>query len=155
MAKTSALFDVDFTKLLGDFKMPTSMPSLPMAMPIDMDQLMAISRKNIEAFTAANQLTVEGVQALMRRQAEIVKETVEEASSMMTELVAAGTPEDKMARQVELIKSAYEHAMTNAKELSELAAKSNGEAAEIISSRITSSLDEIKGVAKKAGRKAA
>jgi phasin family protein len=149
MAKNTGLFDVDFSKIASEFKLPLKMPL------VDVEQLMAIQRKNIEAFTAANQLTVEGVQALLRRQAEIVKETVEEAGSMVSELVAAGTPEDKMVRQVELLKSAYEHAISNAKELAELASKSNGEAAEIIAGRITDSLDEIKGVAKKTARKAA
>lgn len=145
MVKNTGPFDVDFTKMVGEFKLPL----------VDMDQMMAIQRKNIEAFTAANQLTVEGLQALMRRQAEIVKSSVEEAGSIVSELVAAGTPEDKMVRQVELMKSAYEHAMSNAKELAELASKSNGEAAEIIAARITDSLDEIKSVAKKGSRKAA
>ena len=145
MAKSNTPFDTDITKMMGGFQMPM----------IDMQQIITISQKNIEAMTAANQIAVEGMQAMMRRQAEIVKESIEEASSLVSEITAAGTPEDKMVRQVELIKQAYEQALSNARELAELAAKSNEEAAEIITGRVAGSLDEIKAVAKKGAKKAA
>jgi phasin family protein len=145
MAKTNTPFETDITKMMAGFQLPV----------IDVQQWMTISQKNIEAMTAANQVAVEGMQAMMRRQAEIVKESIEEASSLVTEITAAGTPEDKMVRQVELLKQAYEQALSNAKELAELAAKSNEEAAEIITGRVAGSLDEIKAVAKKGAKKAA
>ena len=144
MAKNTP-FDMDITKLMADFKLPL----------IDVQQIMAISRKNIEAVTAANQLAVEGIQAVLKRQAEIVQESIKEANSIVSEITAAGTPEDKIIRQVELVKQAYEHAISNTKELAELAAKSNEEAIEVISGRVTDSLDEIKAVTKKTGKKAA
>lgn len=145
MAKTNTPFDTDITKIMSGFQLPM----------IDVQQIMTISQKNIEAMTAANQVAVEGMQALVRRQAEIVKESIEEVSSLVTEITAAGTPEDKMIRQVELIKQAYEQAISNAREIAELAAKSNEEAAEIITGRVAGSLDEIKAVAKKSGKKVA
>ncbi len=144
MAKNTP-FDMDITKLMADFKMPM----------IDVQQIMTISRKNIEAMTAANQLAAEGIQAIMKRQAEIVQESLKEANSLVTEITAAGTPEDKIIRQVELVKQAYENAISNTKELAEIAAKSNEEAIEVIAGRVSDSLDEIKAVTKKTGKKAA
>lgn len=144
MAKNTP-FDMDITKLMSDFKMPM----------IDVQQIMTISRKNIEAMTAANQLAAEGIQAIMRRQAEIVQESLKEANSLVSEIAAAGTPEDKIVRQVELVKQAYEHALSNTKELAELAAKSNEEAIEVIAARVSDTLDEIKAVTKKTTKKAA
>lgn len=144
MAKNTP-FDMDITKMMADFKMPM----------LDMQQIMTISRKNIEAMTAANQLAVEGMQAVMKRQAEIVQSSLKEANTLVSEMTAAGTPEDKIVRQVELVKNAYENAISNTKELAEIAAKSNGEAIEVISERVSDSLDEIKAVTKKATAKKA
>ncbi|MGQ9367661.1 phasin family protein [Azospirillum sp. A39] len=126
--------DMDFSKMLGDMKVPG----------VDMDAILASQRRNIEAVAMANQLAMEGVQAVVRRQAEILRQTAEETSRMMSELAAAGTPEDKVAKQAELVKTAFEKALANARELAELMAKSNTEAAEVLSKRVSASLDELK-----------
>ncbi len=59
--------DFDFTKMMdpskmmGDFKMSG----------VDMEKVVSSQRKNLEALTAANQLAIEGMQAIAKRQAEI------------------------------------------------------------------------------------
>ncbi len=145
MAKTSTPFETDITKLMSSYKLPM----------VDMQEIMSISQKNIEAVTAANQVAAEGFQTMWRRNTEIAQRSMEEVSRLMSELTAAGTPEDKMARQLELVKAAYEKALANAKELSELASKSSSEASELLCERVCESLDEIKAVAKKSAKKAA
>ncbi|MBP2313056.1 phasin family protein [Azospirillum soli] len=137
MAKQSSgnpFLDFDISKTLGDFKVPG----------LDVEAIMASQRKNIEAVTAANQLAIEGLQAVLRRQAEILRASVEESSNYVNQVVAAGTPEEKAAKQTELAKAAFEKALANARELAELVAKSNSEAAEILSKRVSESLDEVK-----------
>ena len=137
MAKQSSgnqFLDFDISKALGDFKVPG----------LDVDAILASQRKNIEAVTAANQLAIEGLQAVLRRQAEILRASVEESSNYVNQVVAAGTPEEKAAKQTELAKAAFEKALANARELAELVAKSNSEAAEILSKRVSESLDEVK-----------
>jgi phasin family protein len=136
MAKTTGnpFLDIDVTKFLGDYKVPG----------VDVDSLLASQRKNIEAITAANQLAVEGLQAVLRRQAEILRQSLEESSALMSDLMAAGSPEDKAAKQTDLVKTAFEKALANSRELAELVAKSNTEAAEILSKRFSESLDELK-----------
>lgn len=136
MAKTTGnpFLDIDVTKFLGDYKVPG----------VDVDSLLASQRKNIEAITAANQLAVEGLQAVIRRQAEILRQSLEESSALMSDLMAAGSPEDKAAKQTDLVKAAFEKALANSRELAELVAKSNTEAAEILSKRFSESLDELK-----------
>jgi phasin family protein len=146
MAKNTPFFDVDVTKLMdiskltADYKLPG----------VDMDQLLATQRKNIEALTAANQLAFEGMQAVLRRQTEILRQSMEQASSMVSELMAAGAPEDKVAKNAELAKVAFEKALANMRELAEMVAKSNAEAAEVISKRVSESLDELKVAVQKA-----
>ncbi len=138
-SKQPPMWDMDITKMMADFKVPG----------VDMDAVLQSQRRNIEALTAANQLAVEGMQAVSRRQMEILQQTMQEASSMMQDLMASGTPEEGVAKQAELVKTAFEKALTNMKEMSEMIAKSNYEAADVISKRISANLDEIKAAAKK------
>lgn len=133
-------FDFDLTKLLGDFKVPG----------VDFESIIASQRKNIEAVTAANQLAVEGLQAVLRRQAEIIRQSIEEASSLVGDLTSPSAPEEKAAKQADLVKSAFEKALANIKELSEMVAKSNSEAAEVLTKRVSESLEEVKSAIAKA-----
>ncbi|HEV7369851.1 phasin family protein [Arenibaculum sp.] len=146
MAKSTPYFDMDLTRMFdiskfaGEFKVPG----------IDVDQMLAAQRKNVEALTAAQQLAFEGLQAVFRRQGEIVRQSVEQTGTIMTELLAPGAPEEKVAKNAELTKAAFEKALSNAKELSELVAKSNAEAANVLNKRFTESLDELKTAVQKA-----
>ena len=72
------MFNVDVSKMMKDFKMPG----------VNMDQMMATHRKNMEAFTAANQLAAEGFQAVAKRQTEIMKEGLEEFAVAMKDMMA-------------------------------------------------------------------
>jgi phasin family protein len=134
----TGLFDV--TKIMGDFRVPG----------IDMEAAVASQRKNIEALTQANQLAVEGVQALMRRQVEITRQAMEDFSAMFRDFVQPnGSPEDRFAKQAEYSKHAIEKSLSNAKELTELVTKANTEAFNVINKRVTESLDEVRDFAKK------
>ena len=134
----SGLFDV--TKVMGDFRVPG----------IDLEAAVSSQRKNIEALTQANQLAVEGVQALMRRQVEITRQAMEDFSAMFRDLVQPnGSPEDRFAKQAEYSKHAIEKGLSNAKELTELVTKANTEAFNVINKRVTESLDEVRDFAKK------
>jgi len=53
----------------------------------DIEAAVSSQRKNIEALTQANQLAVEGAQALMRRQVEITRQAVEDFSAMFRDFV--------------------------------------------------------------------
>ncbi len=141
--------DFDFTKMMdpskmmGDFKMSG----------VDMEKVVSSQRRNLEALTAANQLAIEGMQAVARRQTEIFRQVMEESSAAMKAVMSAGSPEDKAARQTELTKEAFKRAIANMRELAEMVAKSQGEAFEVINKRVTDSLDELRDtMAKKAGK---
>ena len=124
----------DMSKYFQDFKVPG----------VDVETLVASQRKNIEALTQANKLAYEGVQALIKRQVEIARQTIEESASVARQLVEAGSPQEKAVRQTELTKDVFERALSNARELSEIIAKSNTEAFELLNKRFTQVLDEIK-----------
>jgi len=133
----------DFAKVADQFKMPG----------VDAQALVEYQKRNLEAFASANKIALEGMQAVIRRQAEIVRKGVEDASKALSELNAAETPQDKLVKQVELAQEAYEAAVANLKELTEMASKSNGEAATLISTRVTESFGEFTGEVKKTAKK--
>ncbi|MBP2298661.1 phasin family protein [Azospirillum picis] len=136
MAKMSGnpFLEFDPSKLMGDLKMPG----------LDVESIIASQRKNIEAVTAANQLAYEGFQAVLRRQAEVLRTVTEDVNRAVGELTVAGTPEEKAAKQADLVKTAFERSLANIRELTEMVAKSNTEAADILAKRVSESLDEIK-----------
>jgi len=136
---TYPFFETDFTKVFAEFKVPG----------FDIESILASQRRNIEAVTAANQLVIEGVQAVLKREAEILRQTIEESASVLRELMVAGAPEEKVAQQADLAKSAFEKALANLRELAEMAAKSNTEAADVLTKRIGESLTELKAAVKK------
>jgi phasin family protein len=136
MAKQSAypFPETDFTKIFSEFRVPG----------FDAEALMAAQRRNIEAVTTANQLAIEGVQAVVRRQTEILRQMVEESSSSLRELVSTGAPEKKIAQQTDIVKASFEKTLANLRELTEMIAKSNTEAADILAKRVGESLTELK-----------
>lgn len=138
--------EFDFAKM---FDMPKQMGDFKFA-PVDMEGLVAAQRKNVEALAQANQLAVESMQAIARRQSEIFRSMMEEASTAMREVMAAGSPEEKAAKQTEIAKEAFKRAIVNMRELAELVSKSQNEALDVVQKRVADSLDEIKTlVAKK------
>ena len=97
---------------------------------------------------------MEGAQAIARRQTEILRQAMEEASSTMSELAAAGAPEEKLAAQTEITRKAFETAIANMRELAEMGAKSNSEALEQINARVSESLEEIREAIEVAAKQA-
>jgi len=140
MAKLPNPFDTDVTKLMAEFKLPG----------VDMETVLATQRKNIEALTKANQLAIEGLQTVARRQAEILRAGFEEAQALARDLFQGkASSEDRVGKQTEATKAALEKAFSNARELSEIVGKAQQEAFEIINKRMTESLDEVRDLVKK------
>jgi phasin family protein len=126
--------DMDVGKAFAGFNFPT----------FDVESLMAAQRKNLEALTQANQLAVEGVQAVARRQAEIAREVIDQASTLVRDMVAPTAPEERVAKNAELAKLTFEKNLAHYRELTGMVAKANSEAFEVITKRVTESLDEIR-----------
>lgn len=127
----------DFARLFAQLKLP--------AMP-DMEAVLAAHRRNLEALNAANRVALDGAQAVARRNMEIVQQTVAELSETLRELSSAEAPQDKAARQAELMKAAYERAVGNLREISELIQKSNTEALGLINQRFAEALAEVQAL---------
>lgn len=117
---------------------------------VDVNEIMASQKKNIEALSKSVQTATDGAAAVARRQAEILGAALEQAKTMLRELTVPGSPTDTVAKQAEFAKKAFETAVANARELAEMIEASNREAFEIIRRRTSETLDEIrKSVLKK------
>ena len=130
--------DMDVGKAFAGFTFPG----------LDVESIVAAQRKNLEALTQANQLAVEGVQAVARRQVEIARQAVDEASSLVREWTQPGAPEERMAKNAEYAKQAFEKSVANARELAELVTKANSEAFAVIQKRVAEGFEELREYAK-------
>ncbi|MBF0324700.1 phasin family protein [Magnetospirillum moscoviense] len=137
------LFDFDITKYMGDFKVPG----------VDVETLVSSQRRNIEALTQANRLAYEGLQAVLKRQAEILRQTMDEVSQATKDIAEPGAPQDKAAKQTELAKDAFERSLSNMRELAEMIAKANNEAFDLLNKRFTQNMDEIREAFVKSAKK--
>ena len=135
MAKSPFPFDpTDFTKMLGEYQIPG----------VDWSELMASQQKNLQALAKANQLLIEGAQAVMRREVEILQKALAEAAEASKELMQQGDPKAQAGKRFELAKTSFEAAIQNMRELAEVAGRSNREALEVINQRALESFEEIK-----------
>ena len=115
-----------------------------MRMPaFDMEAMMSLARRNMEALAEANRLAAEGMQAIARRQAEIVRDTVNDMRGGATEMMAEGQSGGISPRHADLAKKSLETAMANARELSEMSVRAQQEILDMLGRRMLESIDEM------------
>lgn len=135
MAKSPSPFDMtDFTKIMGEYKIPG----------VDWQEVIASQQKNLQALAKANQVLVEGAQAVMRREIEILQKAMAEAAEASKELMQQGDPQAQASKRLALAQASFEAAISNMRELAEVAGRSNREALEVINQRALESFEEIK-----------
>ena len=134
--------EMDIMKVLADFRLP--------GMP-DMEALAASQRRNFEAMSAANKVALEGAQAVARRHTEIMQQSMSEMTQAMQSVAGAQDPQARAAKQAEMLKSAYERAVGNMREVADLIQKSNTEALSVLNQRFTEAMEEVKTMMAKKG----
>lgn len=110
---------------------------------LDMNQLFATQRRNVETLSAVNQAMVESAQAIARRQAEIARDNVESVLKASKDIFSGNNPEASIAKQSDLAKSIFENTLSNLREVVETATKSSFEAFDIVNQRMAESLSEV------------
>lgn len=135
----------DFSKFFENYQ----------GLPFDMNSFLETQRKNVQALTNAQQLTMDSLQAIAQRQSEIMSQIVEDNSNLAKEMMSEGTPEEKISKNAQMFKSIYERNIKNMKEMSEMINKSSMDASEIINKRVTASMNELQSSMEKSQKKAA
>ena len=133
----------EFTRVLGGMKFP--------ALP-DAEALLATYRRNMDALSSANRIALEGAQSVAKRHMEIVQQQMTELSEAMRSLAGSEAPQAKAAKQAEMLKRAYERAVSHAHELSDLIQRSNRDALEQLNKRFVEAMDEVKHLVDRGGK---
>jgi phasin family protein len=118
----------DFTKMLQQFQIPG----------VDFASIIERERKNIEALAEANRIAFEGWQNLVRRQSEILQDSMRRA-------VEDAKNQNPLRNGAELARNAFETALANMRELAEMAAKSQRDAFEVIRKRVEENMNALRG----------
>ena len=108
-----------------------------------LSDLIGIQMRNMEAIRQAQQKMLEGIGVLATRQTEIIEGTLRRSVSEPT---AATSPDIRgvVGHQIDSIKTTILENQTNSNILSEMAARSSAEVANILQSRMMAALDEFK-----------
>jgi phasin family protein len=131
MDMTSAFGDL--TKMIEQFKLPG----------VDTAEIVAARRKDIDALVQAHQATYEGMQALANKQADMLKQAMQDIQAAVKS-AAGGVGVGDPGKQGELARKAYEKVLSDMKDLAEIARKSQADAMASITQRGAQHLEEVK-----------
>lgn len=144
---TKAYADFDPSKITEQFMGAMKGASAP---GFDMEAILDIQRKNLEALTKASQAALHGVQEVAHKQAEVFQQSFAQATAAAEALGGAGTPEELAKKQADLYKTAFETALANAQKVTDVVTKANEATIEVINARVAEALKEVNGQAKPA-----
>jgi len=117
----------DMKNMLEQLKMPG----------IDMGAILEAGRKDVEALVEANKSAYEAMQAIARKQTEMMAESMQ---VMQEAAKGAGDP----AKQTEVVRSAFEKTIADMKEIAEMAKRSQTDAMAHITQRAAEHMEEIR-----------
>ena len=123
----------DVMKTLEQFKLPG----------VDMTGIVESGRKEMQAIMEANQAAYETMQALARKQTEMLSGALQS----MQETAKSGFGGDP-SKQAELMRKAYEKALADLKDIAEMARQSQADGLARITERANQHMEEIKKLMK-------
>lgn len=137
-------FNADFSKVMDTSKMMNAfkMPNF------DMNALMEMQRKNIEALTVVNQAAFENLRSFAGRQAELMRQGIEETAGFMTASMSAPTAQEKVMHHAEASKILAEKCMAHARDAAETLTKCNSHVMETVNNRMSEGLGELRNLIK-------
>jgi phasin family protein len=107
------------------------------------DEMAAFGKSNVEAFIQAGTIFFQGFEQIARTIVGITQAQVESSMTVAKSLIAAKTVTELTDLQNAYAKSTFDHAVSEATHLSELAIKITNEAIEPLSARVTATIEHI------------
>ncbi|MFI4983624.1 MAG: phasin family protein [Rickettsiales bacterium] len=108
----------------------------------DMSSYKDQASRNVEAATAANQIAVEGMQAMTRRIVEVAQQNAQNSMECFREACSSRSPEDAQRTQADFYTQMVQAACNNAREMAEMASKASMEIVDICNRRIAEAAQE-------------
>lgn len=99
-------------------------------------------RKDLKTLVQANEKSYQGLQAVVQRQTEMLKSSILEWQGAVQGM-SPTEPRENLAKLDAMGKAAFKRALDDIRELSELAAKSQSEAFDLMRQRIRENVDEV------------
>ena len=104
--------------------------------------LVAARRKDLDAILEANRTSLAGLQSVVQRQVESLKNAVSEWR-LVIKLMAEGGAREGLSKLDELAVASFRMALDNVRELAEMTARSQADAYEVVARRIREDVDEV------------
>lgn len=108
---------------------------------VDMSAFFALQRANVETMVEAQRVMLDFTQTLTRRQADLVKELLDRAGSMMRDKDANDRPQNYMDEA----KAVIEMTMADVKETMDLGVKAQNEVVDLFMKRASQNFEDVKG----------
>jgi phasin family protein len=112
---------------------------------VDVDKLIDMQLKNLDALGRSAQTAGEGAKALADKQREIMETAFRETSAMVRDFRPTGDPQAILDKQKDYAKRAFELTVQNTRDITALTTKTTTEASAIIRDRLRASLAELRG----------
>lgn len=116
----------------------------------DTDHLMAAQQRNVDALTSASQIMVDSYKAIALRQSEMLKSSMGDFVKVGQQAANGKAGEFQPGDQLSRAKTSYEAAMSNAREITEMAVKAQSEAFNVLTKCFMTNVDEFKTLTKSA-----
>jgi len=125
----------DVTAMMAQFKMPG----------IDMAAIVEARRKDIEALVEANTASFEAMQAMARKQTEMLNDAMQGMQAAATSL-AGGKATADAGHQADVVRKGFEKTLANMKELADMARHAQSDAMSRITQRATHQMQDVKAL---------
>ena len=104
--------------------------------------LLESGRKDIEALVEANKRSYQGLQTVVQRQTEMLRNSITEWQGAMQGMQGQDMSAN-LAKLDEMGKAAFQQALNDIRELADVAARSQAEAFEIVRKRVSDNVEQV------------
>jgi phasin family protein len=127
----------DLTKTFEQFKMPN----------VDMTSFVDARRKDVEAVVAANKITYEAMQALVRTQTDMLTQAMQGMQESTKGMLASGAKGGDMAQYAEAARKAWQKMLADMKVLAEMVQTAQTQAMAGLTERAKENMGALTGLA--------
>jgi phasin family protein len=111
---------------------------------VDVDKLIETHTQNIDALERSAQVAAEEVLSIASKQREIVEAAFTEVFAIARDFKPMGNPQERIAKQAEFAKRAFNITVQNTQDIAELIRQSTTDATKIMRGRLKLSMDEVR-----------
>lgn len=126
----------DVTRMIQQFTVPG----------LDMSPIIKARRKDMDSLIESNKVTFDAMQALAKKQREILTQAVQGIQDFAKAQAMGGAVSVDPGKQTDLIRQIYQKALTDMKDLAEMARKAQLDALATITQRANLHLEEMKAL---------